>query len=664
MYLDYFGLTEKPFSIAPDPAYLFMSARHKEAMAHLSYGLSQGGCFIVLTGEVGTGKTTLCRNLLSDLPANTDVALILNANVGEDELLQTICDELKVIYRQDASQKQLLDAINQHLLSTFAQNRQTVLIIDEAQLLSRGVLEQIRLLTNLETTKHKLLQIMLIGQPELNQLLTRNDLRQLAQRITARYHLGEIKASEIEDYVNHRLSVAGCRQPLFSRQALKYLHSLSEGIPRKINVLADHSLLSAYAASQSSVDSSNVKAAARDVFIQRDQPTKTSNFKLWLPLAAAMLVLVNGLVWWWFVGSQTTPQPDFADTQNQQLEAPLSPPDVSLAASASEITSAGQIADARQVEPNSAGADEQLQVAPPEPEATLAQTEDDLLPTADDDLSIDQDDSSSVAALVPINTNPNELTTIVKSPDIQPGSVMISDELLDDTPPQAAAITQSQVPLYDLNSEFGKALDASSDVTGRTLAFRSLAQAWDVTLPTPLISSACGALEKQRIACLEVVTWRQLERFNRPSILVLRQGDQLHRVIVFALEGQSAKVLIGDDVHEVSQSELRARWNNNGITFWRPGQSGQRLLKINDNDNQVPIIRTRLNQVFSALNMPLLERESLSVFDADMSQKIFALQSLFGISTDSVIGPETYLLMNELLQGDQTPVLRDRVKRG
>ena len=163
MYLDYFGLTEKPFSIAPDPQYLYMSARHKEAMAHLTYGLSQGGCFIVLTGEVGTGKTTLCRNLLEDLPETVEVALILNANINESELLQTVCDELKIEYQHGSSQKQLLDQIYLHLLTKFADNQQTVLIIDEAQLLRRDVLEQIRLLTNLETTKSKLLSAMLIG---------------------------------------------------------------------------------------------------------------------------------------------------------------------------------------------------------------------------------------------------------------------------------------------------------------------------------------------------------------------------------------------------------------------------------------------------------------------------------------------------------------------
>jgi len=273
VYLEYFGLVERPFSIAPDPQYLYMSARHKEAMAHLTYGLSQGGCFIVLTGEVGTGKTTLCRNLLDGLPANVEVALVLNANINEQELLQTVCDELKITYQNDDSQKQLLDQINAHLLERFANNQQTVLIIDEAQLLSRDVLEQIRLLTNLETTKSKLLQIILIGQPELNELLIRNDLRQLAQRVTARYHLGPLEQSEIEGYVNFRLRVAGCRKPMFTKQALTQLHKCTDGIPRRINVLADHALLSAYSNTSVLVDAKNIKSASKDVFIQSESPS-------------------------------------------------------------------------------------------------------------------------------------------------------------------------------------------------------------------------------------------------------------------------------------------------------------------------------------------------------------------------------------------------------
>jgi len=664
VYLDYFGLAEKPFSIAPDPAYLYMSERHKAAMAHLSYGLSQGGCFIVLTGEVGTGKTTLCRNLLKDLPENVDVALILNANISEDELLQTVSDELKISYRENASQKQLLDSINTHLLSTFARNRQTVLIIDEAQLLSRNVLEQIRILTNLETTKNKLLQIILIGQPELNSLLGRNDLRQLAQRVTARYHLGELKSSEIEDYVNYRLGVAGCRQPLFSRQALNQLHYLTDGIPRKINVLADHSLLSAYANNQSSVESKNVKEAAKEVFFSPNtKPTKRKP-KWWIPMAAG-LVLVNGLLWWWFVGQQSAN-------------------DAQLAQSNTELSEATQASQVEQEVLAVSELDTQL-LQNPDIELTSDSAEAFPQGFEDDALNLAEDGEQNQVASLQL-ADESELTTILLSDEINPGSVVISEELLDDSPPPAIIpgndssldlggqsaslsssgaannVTRSNVAAYDLNSDFGKVLDSSADITGRSLAFRNLAQAWDVSLPLPLISSACGVLLNEGVACLSVNSWSQLERFNRPSILVLQQGDQLHRVIVFALEGKNAEVLVGENVHTVSQSELRARWNSNGVTFWQPGEVGRQFLQIADAKDSIPKVRAKLNRTLRAVGLDPLESESDRVFDRDMSRKVFALQSLFGISADSAIGPETYILMNELLNPDSTPVLKARVK--
>lgn len=265
MYESHFGLSERPFSIAPDPQYLYMSQQHQEAMAHLQYGLTQGGGFILLTGEVGTGKTTLCRNLLNALPDNVDIALILNSKIQGDELLQTICDELKISYEQNDTHKTLLSKLNDFLLGGFAKNRRTVLIIDEAQLLSRDVLEQIRMLTNLETTKTKLLQIILIGQPELNELLARQDLRQLAQRITARYHLKSIAKEDIAEYVTTRLKVAGCTRALFTKQALNKVFKITEGIPRLINVLCDNSLLVAYSKSANIVDAKTVKLAAKEI---------------------------------------------------------------------------------------------------------------------------------------------------------------------------------------------------------------------------------------------------------------------------------------------------------------------------------------------------------------------------------------------------------------
>ena len=247
MYNKYFGLTDKPFSIAPDPRYLFMSDQHREALAHLVYGVGDGGGFVLLTGEVGTGKTTVCRCLLEQLPENTRIAFILNPKLSATELLANVCDELHIAYPADPSLKQLTDVLNEFLLRSHAAGLKIVLMIDEAQNLSSEVLEQIRLLTNLETNKEKLLQIILIGQPELKEMLARHELRQLAQRITARFHLRPLTAEESESYILHRLEVSGFSDSLFDKKAIRELFKSTGGVPRLINVLCDRAMLGAYA---------------------------------------------------------------------------------------------------------------------------------------------------------------------------------------------------------------------------------------------------------------------------------------------------------------------------------------------------------------------------------------------------------------------------------
>ncbi len=265
MYTEYFRLHEPPFSLSPDPRYLFMSERHREGLAHLVYGVEQPGGFVQLTGEIGSGKTTLSRCLVKQLPPETDVALILNPRMTAVELLATVCDELGVQYPAETkSVKTLVDALNGRLLEAHAQGRRTVLIIDEAQNLQGEVLEQIRLLTNLETAQQKLLQIILIGQPELITLLGRKDLRQLAQRITARYHLGALSRRETYAYIRHRLLVGGCSEQLFTRGAMRRVYRLSGGMPRLINIVCDRALLGAYALDKRNVTSAIVRRASRE----------------------------------------------------------------------------------------------------------------------------------------------------------------------------------------------------------------------------------------------------------------------------------------------------------------------------------------------------------------------------------------------------------------
>jgi general secretion pathway protein A len=275
MYAQFFGLKHEPFSIAPDPRYLFMSERHREALAHLLYGVNGGGGFVLLSGEIGAGKTTVCRCFLEQVPRRCNVAYIFNPKLTVVELLKSICDEFHVPYEHSGPQfaqvpptvKDYVDPLNEFLLRTHAVGQNNLLVIDEAQNLSAEVLEQLRLLTNLETSDRKLLQIILIGQPELRTMLARPELEQLAQRVIARFHLEALSPAESEKYIAHRLSVAGMTGTLpFNREARARIHALSRGIPRRINLLADRSLLGAYASGKTRVDRAIVDKAAVEVF--------------------------------------------------------------------------------------------------------------------------------------------------------------------------------------------------------------------------------------------------------------------------------------------------------------------------------------------------------------------------------------------------------------
>lgn len=303
MYLEFYGLKEAPFSITPDPRFVYLSERHRDALAHMLFGIGQGGSggFVQLTGEVGTGKTTLSRLLLEQLPPNTKAALVLNPRLSPEELLQTICEELGIVHRNPAVRPQLkplVDALNGYLLNAYAEGLRVVLLIDEAQELSREALEQVRLLTNLETPTQKLLQIVLLGQPELRDRLSQPDLRQLAQRITARYHLMPLDAEETEAYLRHRLAVAGCSRFPFSKLAVKRLHKHSGGVPRLINIIAERSLLAGYARDQAQVGERLVDQAAAEALAPPVVLRPLKAPRLAWPVAAGLALLATAF-WLW-----------------------------------------------------------------------------------------------------------------------------------------------------------------------------------------------------------------------------------------------------------------------------------------------------------------------------------------------------------------------------
>ena len=322
MYLDFYGLSEAPFSITPDPRFVYLSERHRDGLAHLLYGVGQGGSggFVQLTGEVGTGKTTLCRLLLEQLPDKTRVALLLNPLLSPVELLETICEELHIeIEDARGSLKTLTDRLNAFLLKAHAAGERVVVIIDEAQNLSVDSLEQVRLLTNLETATQKLLQIILLGQPELRELLDRPDLRQLAQRITARYHLTPLDADETETYVRHRLHVVVSERLPFTRLALRTLHRRSGGVPRLINVIADRALVAGYARSLDSINERVIDEAADEALHGGSRRRR----RLWMSVAAALALIALSLVAWrWPRASDPATEAAAADAPVAPAEAP------------------------------------------------------------------------------------------------------------------------------------------------------------------------------------------------------------------------------------------------------------------------------------------------------------------------------------------------------
>jgi len=323
LYLQFFDLNEAPFSITPDPAFVYLSAAHRDALAHLLYGVGQGGAsgFVQLTGEVGTGKTTLCRCLMEQVPENTQLALILNPLVTAQELLATICEELGLETSGIThSNKAMVDVLNHYLLAQHTQGRRVVVVIDEAQNLSPEALEQVRLLTNLETTKDKLLQMVLLGQPELRQLLQRQDLRQLSQRITARYHLAPLGQDDSYAYVRHRMKVAGANRNPFSRAALRALYQHSVGVPRLINIIADRALAGAYAKESHAVSARLVHEAANEV--QPSEARVRSHRWPWAMATTAAAALIAITLWMTGVaplGTASRPpvaEPEFSSTES------------------------------------------------------------------------------------------------------------------------------------------------------------------------------------------------------------------------------------------------------------------------------------------------------------------------------------------------------------
>lgn len=609
MYKKYFGLSELPFTIAPDPRYLYLSAEHREALASLLYGINCNGGFVLLTGEIGTGKTTVCRCLLEQIPETAEIAFILNPKYSISELLEAICDELKIRYERSENRiKGYIDALNGHLLESHARGVNTVLIIDEAQNLSLDALEQIRLLTNLETSSEKLLQIILIGQPELLEKLSSPQLRQLNQRITARYHLHALNPTELREYVSHRLNVSGCEAPLFTPGALRTLHRLTGGVPRMVNIICDRALLGAYVERRRAVDSGVLRRAAAEVLGRGGEAVggRLGRLPRWASWSAAALLLLALGVW----------LPGMAgDGGWPRLQAMLQPtptPASSLAtpAAASEQKPVAEAATGS-AEPAAAAPAVAAPAAQPIEQAAPASTGEALLPE---------------------------------------GVV----EPLDEEPAPAVAATVAAVPVDaapQVSSPGDWQWPAGTDLGAtEALAYRALFRSWGLSYDPQMAPQLCSFARARNLSCLlQPGGLDDLLQYNLPAVVNLfnARGQDFQAALIGIDRARGlARLEIAGEQRWVELNELRNWMSGTRLLLWRmpPGYSAP--LRPEGYGPLVPWLENNLARL-QGKPMPAASRQR---YDEPLQLQVLAFQHQNRLQTDGVVGPQTIIQLSALTE--------------
>ena len=587
MYAPFFGLDKEPFSIAPDPHFLFMSDMHREALAHLLYGVAGGGGFVLLTGEIGAGKTTVCRAFLDQVPANCVVAYIFNPRLTVIELLQTVREEFRIpktrptLGNAAPSVKDHVDALNAFLLAAYAGGRHAVLIIDEAQSLSLDVLEQLRLLTNLETAERKLLQIVLIGQPELRDMLARPELEQLAQRVIARYHLPALSGGETAQYIQHRLAVAGptARAP-FDKRAVARIHALTGGVPRRINLLCDRALLGAYAHGQHEVGVATVERAAREVFgplrpprhagPNRRKPSLQGPSVVLGGLAGGAMVLglVMLLAWLWRDGV-----PRLGKTGGSQ---PL--------AAAASVASVPPVPSVASVASGASGAP----AASPAPAAR----------------------SAAALGAAPVSA-----------------SVAVSSSA---APAAAAAQNAGASAAATAPATVGAVLAGAH--RDEATAWRDLAPAWQAQLSA---DDPCAQTATSGLACFRSAGGlTALRQLRRPAVLVLRdESGQPAYVRLLSLGAGQATLAAGASRWQLPLPMLARAWRGEFLTFWRAPAGWRDGSELSGTAAGRSWLQQRLTAA-GADDAGLPTRE-----------RVRAFQVANGLQADGLAGPMTVMLL-------------------
>jgi general secretion pathway protein A len=611
MYAEFYGLREKPFALSPDPRYLFLADSHREALAHLLYGIEHGEGFISITGEVGTGKTTLCRTLLQRIEPGTEVAFIFNPQLSAEELLQAINAELGLA-TDGLGRRQLMEQLNRFLLAKKAEGRRVLLLIDEAQNLAPDTLEQVRLLSNLETDTSKLIQIILIGQPELDAILESPNLRQLRQRISVRWRLSPLSATETRDYVRHRLRIsAGAPREIFTELALREVHRRARGIPRLVNLLADRALLAGYAAEAKTIglglvtqSDKEIRGSARSLAT----PPRANRLLSWLPsglrqVAGAALLVALG------VG---------AAAAWQRLAPPAAPeaPAAPVAEGAPPVTP-------ERVVPV------EVEAAPAAPDLTEAEA---AMPAPVEVAAAPAVADAAVASLGDVAAAPPAAIPALAHPQPQ--------------------VVQS-IPLAD-------ALAAASPAASTSESLRELLRRWGAPDAAPPFLTLDEALERLRSAQIAVLSLRganraTLEIFNHASLLQLRAIDGAARTVLLAgLEGDRATVvgLRGAEELTVPWSEIEASWTGELVVAWRDFVGLPEVIGPGLGTDGVLWLQSTL-QTLGFLS----ESDRSGVFDAATSNAVREFQRSRHLTVDGTVGPLTKAMLYEALPDFAIPRL-------
>ena len=612
VYQRHFGLSRAPFSIAPNPRFLYMSRQHREALAALMYGVRMSDGFVQLTGEVGTGKTTICRCLVEQLPNEVDVALILSPRVTAVELLASLCDELKIAYpKGTTSIKVLTDVLNAFLLENHAAGRRTVLIIDEAQCLSPETLEQVRLLTNLETSNAKLLQVILVGQPELRELLARDDLRQLAQRITARFHLTPISPAETAAYIRHRLKLAGARGEVFDRRAIDMVHQFAQGVPRLINVLCDRAMLGAFVEDVPRVDARIMSKAAAEVLPAAQLGgTRPRPWRRGLVLT---LLLCAGVVAGLWYGATRLDNSSAGGLPPITAEQPLSPP---------------------------------VTVRPPDETAPAPDRSTVPVVSAPGEPTFEPRAPERVPDS-PVDVDPVRLEPRISEPL---GPTEASVEEGDETAPDAMLTEEPSIPAVSLAEHLD---DAGSAVSAR--AWPGLYRLWGFDSAAATDDQACAQAPNAGLSCLNGTgSWGLLRRFDRPAVLLLQaDGGRFVAVVLRRVDGDLVELEIGGEVIRVPRAELERRWHGAYRLLWKKPPSGHVTLKIGMRGTDVRWLRERLARVNGQEAAPA----DPALYDEALASAVKVLQREHGLVADGIAGARTLMALNNLIADPEIPRL-------